>query len=69
VTEAVEQLDLLLAVPPHRVIVGQLLDQLTDARSDLVREVRCRRPDERVDVLPGRLSRHGAERSEVQVAE
>jgi drug/metabolite transporter (DMT)-like permease len=38
------------------VVVWQLCDQLGDARPQLVREVRCRGPDERVDVVEGRLS-------------
>ena len=54
----VEQLDLLFAVLTDRMVLGQALDHLTHARADLVREVRRRRPDERVDVLPGRLGLH-----------
>ena len=49
--EVVEQADLLLAVAPHRVVLGQPVDQLAHARAKLEREVRRRGPDEGVDVV------------------
>ena len=55
VAEIVEQPDLLLAEAPHRVVVGQAVDQLAHARPDLEREVGRRRPDEGLDVVEGRL--------------
>ena len=61
VPEPVEQLDLLLRVRAHRVLVRQVTHELAHARAELVREVRRRRPDELVDVGEGRLShRSGA---------
>ena len=53
--EPVEQLQLLLAIPPERVVLGQVLHEFLDPRAQLVREVRRRRPDECVNGLPGRL--------------
>ena len=53
--EPVEQLHLLLRVLPHRVLLGQVEDELTYARTQLVGEVRRRWPDELVDVGEGRL--------------
>ena len=53
-TEAVEQLRLLLGIAPHLVVLGQVFDQLQDTRAELVREVRRRRTDDRVDVVSGR---------------
>jgi hypothetical protein len=61
VSEPVEQLSLLLGVPSHVVILGQVLDELTEPRAKLVREVRRCRPDQRVDVVAGRFA-HRAER-------
>ena len=58
VTEAVEELHLLLSVLPHRMIRGQILDERPDTCPELVREVRRRRPDEGVDVVAGGLD-HG----------
>src|SRR5580765_6197904 len=52
--EPVEQLHLLDAVAAHRALLRQALDQLLDARADLVGEVGCRRPDEGVDLLDRR---------------
>jgi hypothetical protein len=54
--EPVEQLDLLLAVPPRRMILGESCDQLADTRAELVREVGCGRADELVDLLDDRVS-------------
>ena len=54
-SEPVEQLHLLLRVPAHRVLLGQVADELAHARAQLVREVRRRGPDEGVDVGEGRL--------------
>lgn len=56
--EPVEQLDLLLTVAPGRMILGEPLDQLADARAQLVREVGRGRADEHVDLLDDRVS-HG----------
>ncbi len=56
----IEQRDPLLTVAAHRVILGKRLDQLSDASSDLEREVWCRRPDEGLDVVDRRL-RHGGQ--------
>ena len=50
-TEPVEEIHLLLAVATRRVVCRQVLDQLADARSQLVGEVRRRRTDEPVDLL------------------
>jgi len=55
VPEPVEQLDLLLRVAAHRMLVGQVEDELAHARAQLVGEVRGGRPDELVDVGEGRL--------------
>ena len=55
VPEPVEQLHLLLAVAAHGMVVREVLDQLANARAQLVREVRGRRADESVDVVAGRL--------------
>ena len=52
-TEPVEELDLLLAVPPDRVVGRQVGNRLPHAGPDLVREVRRRRADEGVDGLEG----------------
>jgi hypothetical protein len=54
--ESVEELHLLLAVPVHRVLGGEVSDELCDASSQLVREVRRRGPDEGVDVVDRRFS-------------
>jgi len=59
VAEPVEQLDLLLAVATHRVILGKIADELAHARAQLVREVRRRGADEGVDVGEGRLGHRG----------
>jgi len=56
--ETVEKLHLLLAVLAQRMVVREILDQLTDTRAELVGEVRRRRSDEGVDVVARRL-RHG----------
>ena len=45
------------------MIGRQVLDQLADARSQLVREVRRRRPDEGVDVADRGLGHFGAKRN------
>jgi hypothetical protein len=37
------------------MVLGELLDKLEDARAQLVREVRRRGADDRVDVVLGRL--------------
>jgi hypothetical protein len=37
------------------MVLGKVLDELEDARAELVREVRRRRSDERVDVILGGL--------------
>jgi hypothetical protein len=58
VSEAVEHRDLLLCIPPDRVILREVFDQLSDARADLVGEVRRRRPDEGFDVGNRRLASH-----------
>ncbi len=58
--EGVEQLHLLLAVAADRMVGRQVLDQLADARAQLVGEVRRRGPDEGVDVADRRLC-HAAE--------
>jgi hypothetical protein len=54
-TEPVEQLQLLLAVPANGMIGRQVSDQLADAGSELIGEVGGRRPDEGVDVVDRRL--------------
>jgi hypothetical protein len=56
--EAVEELHLLLAVSPSGMLGGEALDQLADARAELVGEMRRRRPDEPVDLLDCRVA-HG----------
>jgi drug/metabolite transporter (DMT)-like permease len=56
VAEPVEQLQLLLGVAADLVVGGEVLHELLDARAELVREVRGRRPDELVDVVAGDLS-------------
>ena len=56
--EPVEQLQLLLGVAANLVVDGEVLHELLDASSKLIREVRRRRPDERVDVVAGDLG-HG----------
>ncbi len=53
--EAIEQLGLLLRIPANLVTLGKALDELEDARPQLVREMRGRRPDDRVDVVLRRL--------------
>ena len=53
--EPLEQLDLLLAVAPDRVVLGQAGDRLAHAGADLEGEMGRRGPDECVDVLDGRL--------------
>jgi hypothetical protein len=60
VPEPVEERHLLLAVAADRVVGRQVRDQLADAGAELVREVRRRGPDERVDVFDRRLG-HRAE--------
>lgn len=56
--EPVEELHLLLAVAPHRVLGRKVLDELADPRTQLVCEMGRRRADERVDVVNGWLG-HG----------
>ena len=56
--EPVEQLQLLLGVAANVVVDGEVLHELLDASSKLIREVRRRRSDERVDVVAGDLG-HG----------
>jgi hypothetical protein len=51
VAKAVEQFHLLLAVAPGRVVGRQILDDLPHAGTNLVSEVRRRRPHELVDLL------------------
>ena len=58
--ELVEQAHLLLAVDADLVPFGQVLDQLLDARPQLVGELRRGRGDERVDVVLARV-RHQSE--------
>ena len=58
--EPVEELHLLLAVAADRMVGREILDELADARPELVREVGRRRPDEGVDVVARRLC-HAAE--------
>ena len=53
--EPVEQLHLLLAVAADLVVGGEVLHELFDASPKLIREVRRRRSDERVDVVAGDL--------------
>jgi hypothetical protein len=48
---AVEQLDLLLGVAADLVVGRQIATSSRTARAELVREVRRRRADERVDVV------------------
>ena len=55
VAEPVEELGLLLGVAANLVVLRQVLDELEDARAQLVGEVRRRGPDDRVDVVLGRL--------------
>ena len=55
--EPVEELHLLLAVPPHLVALWKILNQLAHACAQLVREVWSRRPYEPVDILAGGLAR------------
>jgi drug/metabolite transporter (DMT)-like permease len=59
VAETVEQLHLLLGVPADLVVGGEVLHELFDASAELVREVRRRRSDERVDVVAGDLGHAG----------
>ena len=54
--KSVEQLHLLLGVAADLVTGRKVLHELLDASAKLVREVRRRRPDERVDVVPGDVS-------------
>jgi drug/metabolite transporter (DMT)-like permease len=54
-TEAVEQLHLLLGVSADLVALGKVADELLDSCAELVGEVRSRRPDELVDVVSGDL--------------
>jgi hypothetical protein len=53
--EPVEQLHLLVGIPAHLVVFGEILHELVDAGAELVGEVRRRGSDERVHVVPGRL--------------
>ena len=55
VAEPVEELGLLLGVAADLVVLGKVFDELEDAGAELVGEVRGRGPDDRVDVVPGRL--------------
>lgn len=64
--EPVEQLDLLFAVAPHGVILREVLDQLADARTELVREVRRRGAEKGVDLVARRLG-HAAKRNEAPI--
>ena len=57
--ETVEQLHLLLGVAADLVVGGEVLHELFDASAELVREVRRRRSDERVDVVAGDLGHAG----------
>jgi drug/metabolite transporter (DMT)-like permease len=59
VAETIEQLHLLLGVAANLVVGGEVLHELFDASSELVREVRRRRSDERVDVVAGDLGHAG----------
>jgi hypothetical protein len=56
--QPVEARHLLLGVLPHGMPLGQVGDELLDARPDLVREVGRGRPDESVDVVACRLAVH-----------
>ena len=60
VAEIVEHRDLLLAEAPHRIVGGEVGDQLAHPRPDLEREVGRRRPDEGLDVVDGRLGHRAA---------
>src|SRR6266487_1981968 len=53
--EPVEELHLLLAVAPHRVVFREVLDEFLDPSAELVGELWSGRPDERVDGLFGGL--------------
>ena len=53
--EAVEQLHPLLGVAADLVVGREVVHELLDASAELVREVRRRRSDERVDVVAGDL--------------
>src|SRR6186713_2590988 len=55
VPEPVEELHLLLAVRAQRMVVRKILDQLTHAGAELVREVWSRGADEGIDVVARRL--------------
>jgi drug/metabolite transporter (DMT)-like permease len=61
VAKAVEALHLRLGVLPDLARLGELGNELADARANLVGEVRRRRPDEGVDVVAGWLTLHGAD--------
>ena len=50
-SEPIEPRDLFLRVLPHVVVVRKVRNELAHARTELVREVRRRRPDEGVDVV------------------
>src|SRR5204862_311477 len=56
--EPVEQLHVRLHVAPYLVVLRQVLDELPHTRAQLVREVRRRRADQGVDVVPSWLA-HG----------
>src|SRR3989442_13310659 len=58
VAETVEQVHLLLAVAAGGMILRQLLDELPNARANLIGKVRRRRADELVDLLDHRVA-HG----------
>jgi drug/metabolite transporter (DMT)-like permease len=53
VAEAVEQLHLRLGVAADLVVGREIVHELFDASPELIREVRRRRSDERVDVVAG----------------
>ena len=63
VAEAVEPLHLLLGVAPHLVPRRQYRDELANTSTQLVGEVRGRGPDERVDVVAGRLGHFAGKRT------
>ena len=61
--EGIQQLHLLLAVAPGRMVGRKILDQLADPGAQLVGEMGRRGPDEGVDVTDRRLSHGGLKRN------
>jgi hypothetical protein len=56
VAEPIETIHLLGGITTDRIRLGQVRDQLLDPRPELIRELRCRRPDEGVDVVADRVT-------------